>query len=421
MNFAIEVAGYVFAGTVVFGLVLLGFFIRGYLSRPRSVAPYPSARELSSRAIDEAQAVLDKVRQQHRQSGGGEREALELELRRLENRLFKLEQQTYAERQTYLEAVRQRESAWKKWKNLRDKLTFDPHRLSPGERKDLRRVEVEYWKSHRKVEDEWHATVARDLINLEELHGQGVLDSAATAGGAAPAASSDAAVTETPVQEAQGEEAEPESELPGASAGEGLRQADFGHPESPKAGLRYLDSSFELSSVEGGLLSNTDLSGVSFAGVLFKGPHAYHNCDFSGVDFSGVRFEPQQQPHRFMGCNFTGGGFANAHLTYVLFSDCNLSGTNWGGAVLDRIKFVECRMEDVAWEQVDLSRTIMAADSLAQTDFTTAGASPRPQPPSAPRAEQAGRTSPPTHPQPAAEDDGAEDPPRPAEHTPPEN
>ncbi|MCZ6728947.1 MAG: pentapeptide repeat-containing protein [SAR324 cluster bacterium] len=381
MNVAIEIAGYTLGATILFGLVILGFFVRAYLAKPRGMAPFPVPRELPNQALQEAQAVLQQVRSRMERAGEEDKEALDMELRRLENRLYKLEQQTFTEQQPYLEIVRQRERIWKKWKDLHDGLTFGSGKLSPENREKLLHAERSYWAVHRRVEEERHTAVARDLINLESLRGQDVLESSAGQG---------ASMLTNAEEEAEqtGQESAPEQSPPApqTAPATGLHQADLANADLPKSGLRYLDPSIDLSALAGGILQNADLSGVSFAGVLFKGLHAYQNCDFAGADFSATRFESQQHPHRFLGCNLSGCNFAGSHLTYLLFSGCDVSNTLWAEAVLDRVKFVDCRLDGAAWNQVDLSRTIMAADLAARLDFSEAAAPPRIQAPAAPRA-----------------------------------
>jgi hypothetical protein len=396
MNLVIEFAGYVLLGTVLFGVVIGLFLLRAYINQPRPVAPHPARKEPPNEAPKAARAALEHVKRHYHQSSGAQKERLDLEVRRLERRLAKLEQQIFEEQRDYQYGFKRREVAWLRWKELHDRLAFQGRRPEPETRELLRDAEQDYRALDRQVEEEWHRIVARDLVNLEELRGQHVLSEAPASEPEPEAAPGGEPGTERETPEAPPGEGQPPPEPepagapgqagadeaaphPAAPAGTdaGLHQADFLHPAAPKAGKRYMEPSFDLSFAEDGVLRAADLSGVDFSGVHFKGLHLHQQVLFPGASLDGMVLEEQERPHQFVGCDFSDADFSGSHLTHAIFSRCDFSRSRWTAAQLERVKFVTCGMEGVSWQGVDLSRTVMSPEMIAALDFSHAAASPR--------------------------------------------
>ena len=377
MNTIVEVAGYVLLGTVLFGSVITFFLLRAYWYQPSPVAPHPAHIKLPTLAVDAVKEALQKANRQHAASTGKEKERLSFEVRRLETRLEKLEQQTFDEHRDYNYALRLRESAWLQWKELHDRASFTGKRLDSDTRELLKEAKWRYNEAHRNVENERHTAVARDLVNLEEIRGQEVLtqsfeeESSGTAEDTGTVEDTATADTEAVPDSDTLREAEA---VPDA---DGFRLSDFADPSIVKSGKRYLDAYFELAGINGGILREADLSETDFTAAEFRGLHIHINCNFSRANLSGIRLARHQRLHQFAGCDFSGAHFTSGKLSYVVFSQCDFSRTHWGGAKLDHIKFMDCRMEEVFWEQVDLSLTLMPPDMAAQLDFSDASAPPR--------------------------------------------
>ncbi|MEE8554607.1 MAG: hypothetical protein V3T00_02015, partial [bacterium] len=79
-----------------------------------------------------------------------------------------------------------------------------------------------------------------------------------------------------------------------------MHQADFLAPEAPKSQRRYADSTLSLAGVPGGQIAEADLSGSSFAGVVFHGVHKYARCNMANVDFRRIALPQAEQPHQFV-------------------------------------------------------------------------------------------------------------------------
>jgi len=201
---------------------------------------------------------------------------------------------------------------------------------------------------------------------------------AAAASPAAAAAEGSAPETEPPPAP------RPIDDLPpfGPPATGEMHQADFLAPEAPKSQRRYADPALSLAGVPGGQISETDLSGSSFAGVVFQGVHKYARCNMANADFRRIALPRAEQPHQFVECDFTGASFAECAIDYALFARCILSHSLWQGAVLNGVKFADCTVEGTAWDGVDLSRTVISGATLSQGDFSRAQLPPRVSAPS---------------------------------------
>ena len=156
-----------------------------------------------------------------------------------------------------------------------------------------------------------------------------------------------------------------------------MHQADFLAPEAPKSQRRYADPALSLADMPGAQVADTDLSGSSFAGVVFQGVHRYARCNMAGADFRRVALPRAEQPHQFVECDFTGASFAESAIDYALFARCILSHSIWQGASLNGVKFADCSVEGTVWDGVDLSRTVISGVTLSQGDFSRAQLPPR--------------------------------------------
>jgi hypothetical protein len=340
-------------------------------------------------------------------------------------RISHVQRRTDEDQFPYYQLCRRREKAWLLWKQGFDRIAS----LHRRERQAARAEIVERVKRYREldqmVRDEWHRAVARDALILEELRSQGVLvtEPAPSEPPSLAAASDAGARQEQPMTAGEGKPASPATDEgqadPAASPemeggdpqaesvepiertgrsttvpdGErapaaAMRQADFEIPDLPKSGLRYADPEFSMAGLPGGMLSELNLSGASFAGVRLTGVHYYRRCNLSGVDFRGAALPRAERPHQFVECDLTGASFASAELEYALFLRCNLSYSQWQGARLNRVKFAGCRILGTQWSGVDLSRTVMTPETLAQGNFSQALQPPRA--PSAPSLEPPG-------------------------------
>ncbi|MEE8395513.1 MAG: hypothetical protein V3S29_05615, partial [bacterium] len=277
MKLALDISFYLYAATVLFGAGLMAYVLWKILFRPPALPPLPKPREVPGKAIPEMRETLQTAKRETLNTSGARRERLEQECLRLEKRLDKLIDRTTLEQENYYRALKRRETAWRKWKALHDQAYAEKKvaELKPK----LRNAERSYREAERRVEDEWHRAIAHDLINLEELHGQGVLTPAEREPDGPPAGPPAAETAQEAAGEAPTEgdpgaaddaappAAEPEMEEPAGDGGPGLRQADFREAGLVALGQQYLDPVLSLADLEGGLLLGAELAGCSFAGV----------------------------------------------------------------------------------------------------------------------------------------------------------
>lgn len=409
MKLALDISFYLYAATVLFGAGLMAYVLWKILFRPPALPPLPKAREVPGQAIPEMRETLQTAKRETLNTSGARRERLEQECLRLEKRLDKLIDRTTLEQEDYYRALKRRETAWHKWKALHDQAYAEKKvaELKPK----LRNAERSYREAERRVEDEWHRAIAHDLINLEELHGQGVLtpaerepdgppagppaaETAQEAAGEAPTESDPGAAADDAAPPAAEPEMEMEMEEPAGDGGPGLRQADFREAGLVAPGQKYLDPTLSLADLEGGLLLGAELAGCSFAGVRLSGTHHHRACGYAGADFSRIVLERAEKPHWFDDCNFRGADFSAARIAYAKFTRCDLSHTRWSGVDLERVKIDGCNLDGVDWGGADLSEAVITGAAPLAPDFSSASAPPmnfRADPPGA--ADGAGQNA----------------------------
>lgn len=464
MQLALDIASTAIILTLFFGVGLLFLAAWYYVTYHRFGIRHPAVRTLPTRAVDSANAVLERLQARQRTLPAAERVRLGHDIHWLELRLRHLQRKTNDEQRLYYELVRRRQREWLHGKELFDRLQSFDRRARREAREEIQRIKRRLHELDRMVQDEWHRAVAHDDMNLEELRGQGVLEldrrpagytafpdeeapppraatseapagadtAAAGAGEAGQAAASPAGATEAEAEPAEGEPAGSEGKAapvdegataPAGEAGAGaepapeaeaeagrepfavhttgaMHQEDFQFPGYPLAHRRYADPVFDMRQVPRQRLVGKDLSGASFRGVRLLGVHRYRDCRFRGADLRDVHLARGEHPHAFVGCDLSGASLAGSVLEYVVFVRCDLIDTRWEGARLNLVKFEDCAAEGAAWEGVDLSRTHMSPAMWARTDLSAAA---RPPHNYAPEAASAGDEPAPEAAGPAAE------------------
>lgn len=178
MNTILDIAGYMLGATVLLGVVIAFFLIRAYWYQPRAVVSHPTHLKLPTEAVNAVREALEDAKRRLAMSSGAEHETLSREVLRLEARLEKIEQKTFDEQREYHFALKLRESAWLHWNELHDRAASLGKRMPQDMRDLLAGAMQKYSDSHREVEQQRHTAVARDMVNLEEIRGQGVLTQA---------------------------------------------------------------------------------------------------------------------------------------------------------------------------------------------------------------------------------------------------
>ena len=351
MKTLLDVSILVFLGVLAFGLALAVFLIwSGYFRLKAPTAP-PPAVEIQSTALKALVAALTEARQREKTAEGTEKNRLAMEVRRLEKRHQKLEEQTWIEQDPYRVAIQDRDRSWLEWSKVYSK-THEHGRIATApEKRTLRKLQQAYDKSVEKVEEERQFAIGRDTVNLEELKGQGVLQIDPT--------EQPESKTETLPEQVQG-----------------FSMEDLAATGFQPSGLVFTDTEFDLSFTPDGVAREIDFSGCTFRRTHLEGMHLYSHCNFEGAWLERIQLLRGEHIHQFVGCNFRGANFTGSVLEGTLFSGCDLSATQWEGAQLEKVKFVDCLIDDIQWQDVDLTHTIMDEAMLTNADFSTAGAPP---------------------------------------------
>jgi hypothetical protein len=425
MQAALEVAAYALGFTILLGLLLVGLLVKDLFLGGGFKVPHPEYLRLPIRALAEARRVLEALKAAAAPAGAGRR--LELHLRRMRERVEYLEEKTLTDQEGYYHAVAQRERAWRNWKAVFQQIQALPHAARARAKFHLEDAEQAFRQSERRVREEWERGQVRDRLLLEELKHLGVLEPDYIPGLLAPEAS-EADGTEDLSPVAPGRELPPSAPvLSLGRRGDGIGILSYrrlleivgsmfrGRPAVPRPapppqvtaedtgfqrttefpsaeelnmrqgdiqagvslpGRRYADPEFSLAALPKGILAGADLSACSFLGVAFVGVQRHVDCRWAGADLGSMDLAPQERPHQFARCNFSGTNFSDAHIRHATFFQCDLSGSHWAGAVLERVKFVECRVEGVQWAGADLGG-VLFSDEARGADFSLAGAPPR--------------------------------------------
>ena len=141
-------------------------------------------------------------------------------------------------------------------------------------------------------------------------------------------------------------------------------QTDFLLGDLPKAGMAYMDATFNLSFCPQGVWQDGNVSGCDFNGVVFEGIHRYQRCVFKGADLGGVVLALAEAAHGFEDCDLSDVSWRGAVLEKVAFVRCNLAGSHWGGAQLRQVRFIDCDLSEIHWEQADLSQVVVTEQTL---------------------------------------------------------
>lgn len=399
MEAALEISFYVLGVVFALGLLMVLVLVRDVFFHGRFNTVLPPVKRVPATALDAARAVLKQLQEAQRGAQGQRRDTIAYEIRHLEHRIDALEDKTYTDQSDYYAAAKARERVWREWRATH----AQAREAHFGERRALRirldELRQEYAKLNREVEEEYHRSVARDALALEELRSQGVLEPEVLRppreAAPAPAQAAPEAPPAANGAPAEGASAQPEP-APGAAAqpaqrsskwmtplaayppaqGGLLGQTDMAQPDLPKSGRTYVDPAFSSAALPGGALSGADLSRSSFAEVEFTGVQRIVGCSLVAADLRRIEMKRAEAPHLIQDCDLRGASLAQAHLAGVVMRRCNLGATHWRNARLDRVRFEGCNLEGVHWEGVDLSRTVMSADMLAAADFTFAGKPP---------------------------------------------
>lgn len=355
MKYALDIAGLVFLGTLGFGLLLAGLFILSIMRKLQEVPALPLSKQPPSHSLTKISRALEATQHALKLAEGPQADALNFHLRRLEAWQLKIEKILDQDNNPYFRALAERESFWKKWKELHAQGTGKDKTLRSAARSKLPQIEGMYQRAQMKVDDEWRAAVARDQVAGEEAASVGLFT--------------------LPQVEQKIPEPPPPPPPP-----EGFSQVDIMASHMVTPGTPYLDSTLSLEGAPEGILKNMNLAGCSFAGVIFTGMHHHKNCDFSQGDLQSVQLLEGENPHQFVDCQFQNTNLEGAYLAYTLFSRCDFSGATFGGATLRRVKFIGCTMDGIHWDGVDLSKTVMSDDMLESVDFTGVGKHPRNHP-----------------------------------------
>jgi len=353
MKTMLDLALVIFLVVLGFGLFLALYMVVKGIRKLRAPHAPPPDRPLHSLAVNAVKTTLEAARRRKTNASDAERARLDLEIRRLETRLEKLEEKTWIEQGPYREAIKQRTVKWRDWSAAYQQGHQLGKRPTASEKRKLLALQGAYDTAGQQVEDERHLAMGRDVVNLEELRGQGVLE------------------IDLPA-------ADPErNDQPAPATPSRFSQDDLASREFYPAGLQYSQPTLELEFIPDGVLRDRDFSGCTFQGTRLLGLHLYHNCLFSRAHLASVVLPRQERPHQFVGCNFRQAKLEACRLNFVLFSHCDLSDTNWKGSQLDTVKFVQCNIDGAQWEGVDLSRVVMSEEMLLAADFSDAAAPPQ--------------------------------------------
>jgi hypothetical protein len=370
MQAALEIAAYAFGFAIVLGIVLAAWLIHDLFFSGAFSEPRPAERRLPLEALEFAREVLGQWESAYERAPEVALHRLAIYLRRLRGRVKRLEQQTVDEQQPYYTAVSQRERAWQHWKTVHDRWRALPRRIRQASQVVLDEARKHYRHAERVAAGEWAWGVVRDRIHAAELRQSWPSSPASLARLMNPPKVFEA-IRPSPLAPAS----PPAPQPPRASPPAEWRQADLLQPGRHKAGHRYADRTFSLADLPEATLVGADLSGCSFANVVFLGTHRYRDVKFASATLAGAAVTRQERPHEFVRCDFSGADFSRARISFALFLGCDLSGSRWGGAQLDRIKFSDCALAGVDWGGADLRLTVFTDEARA-ADFSSAGAPP---------------------------------------------
>lgn len=388
MQAALEISFYVLGVVFALGVGMVLLLVRDVFFHGRFNTHLPSVKRVRTTALDAARETLKALQAAGHSARGERRDSIAYEIKHLEHRIEALEDKTYSDQADYYAAAKARERTWREWRALHEesrRVGFRQRRLLRDRLEELRQ---DYLKLNREVDEEYHRAVARDGLTLEELRSQGVLEPevlrppepapAAAAAAQGPAGDAPAEAGGPPAAAGAGQAGRWMTPLPPYPPAQGglLAQADMARPELQKSERTYVEPTFSMAGLPGGMLSGVDMSRSSFAEVEFTGVHRYRGCSFAAADLRRIELRRAESPHMFQDCDLHGASLAQAHLAGVVFRRCNLTLTHWRSARLDRVKFESCDLNGVHWEGVDLSRTVMSEDMLQGADFTFAGKPP---------------------------------------------